>query len=104
MRVEFVGNKARMASEKHFGGKLDDAQMKLLVIKVIKNAKYVGVSDRANAGHTPARIIWGEYNNTLFAVVIDGEDVKKGKATVVSFYDVQNAETKAKRFNMKEVK
>ena len=49
MRVEFVGNKAKMASEKHFGGKLDDAQMKLLVIKVIKNAKYVGVSDRANA-------------------------------------------------------
>ena len=104
MQVEFVGNKAQLASDKHFNGKLSVAQMHQLVRKVIMNASYVGVSDRANAGHTPAKIIWGEYNNTLFGVVIDGKDVAKGKATVVSFYDVHNVETKAVRFGMKKVK
>ena len=104
MRVEFVGNKAKMASEKHFGGKLTEAQMKLLVIKVIKNATHVGESDRANAGHTTAKIIWGEYNNTLFGMVVDGKDIKKNLVTVISFYDVHNPEVKAKRFNMKKVK
>jgi len=104
MQVEFVGNKAEMASQKHFGGKLSVAEMKSLVIKVIMNATHVGKSDRANAGHAVARIIWGDYAGVKFGVVVDGNDIKKGKATVVSFYDVHNVEHKAKRFGMKEVK
>ena len=104
MIIEFVGNKAQMASDKHFGGKLSVSEMKALVSKVIRNATHVGVSDRANKGHIPARIIWGDYAGVKFGVVIDGKDVKKGKATVVSFYDVHNVEHKAKRFGMKEVK
>ena len=104
MRVQFVGNKAQLASEKHFNGALSEEQMKLLVSKVIRNASYVGSSDRANAGHTVSRIVWGEYNGVLYAAVLDGKDVKKGVATVISFYDVRNAEVKAKRFGMKKVK
>ena len=104
MRVEFVGKKAEMASDKHFAGKLSVTEMKTLVSKVIRNASHVGVSDRANPGHTPAKIIWGDYAGITFGVVIDGKDIKKGIATVVSFYDVHNKEHKAKRFGMKEVK
>ena len=104
MRVEFVGNKAKMASEKHFGGRLTDQDMKALVIKVIKNATHTGFSDRSNGNHSPARIVWGDYAGVKFAIVMDGEDVKKGLVTVVSFYDVHNAEHKAKRFGMKEVR
>jgi len=104
MLVEFVGKKASIASEKHFNGKKTEAEMKLLVLKVIKNAEYVGKSDRANAGHTVARIIWGTVDGVLYGIVIDGNDIKKNKATVVSFYDVHNAEHKAKRFGMKKVK
>lgn len=106
MIVEFVGNKAEVASDKHFAGQLSVVQMKLLVSKVIRNAAYVGRSDRSNPGHTPARIIWGFYNGVMYGVVIDGKDVAKGKATVVSFYDVSahTVEHKAKRFGMKPVK
>ena len=106
MIVEFVGNKAEVASEKHFNGQLSVTQMKLLVSKVIRNAAYVGRSDRSNPGHAPARIIWGFYNDVMYGVVIDGNDIYKGKATVVSFYDVSahTVEHKAKRFGMKSVK
>ena len=104
MIIEFVGNKARMASDKHFGGELSNAQMKALVSKVIRNATHVGTSDRANAGHIPAKIVWGDYAGVKFGVVLDGKDIRNGKATVISFYDVHNVEHKAKRFGMKEVK
>ena len=57
MIIEFVGNKAQMASAKHFNGAFSEAQMKQLAAKVIKNATHIGTSDRANAGHTPAKII-----------------------------------------------
>lgn len=103
MQVEFIGNKARMASDKHFGGKLDEAQMKRLVVMIIKNATHTGKSDRANAGHSVSRIIWGVVGGITLSVVLDGEDIKKNKATVISMYDVHNVEIKAKRFNMKKV-
>ena len=104
MKVVWVGNKRDMANTKHFGGKLSEEQMDLLVHKVIKNATHVGISDRANKGHTPARILWGDYAGTKFAIVIDGQKIKKNVCEIVSFYDVHNAEHKAKRFGMKEVK
>ena len=106
MLIEFVGNKAQMASAKHFNGAFSEAQMKQLAAKVIKNATHIGTSDRANAGHTPAKIIWGTFNNTTFAIVADGKDIKKNKVTIVSFYDVNESttEVKAKRFGMKKVK
>ena len=107
MKVQsFVGNKAEVANEKHFNGRLSADQMKLLVSKVIRNAAYVGRSDRSNPGHAPARIIWGFYNDVMYGVVIDGNDIRKNKATVVSFYDVSShtVEHKAKRFGMKPIK
>ena len=105
MIIEFVGNKANMASQKHFNGAFTEAQMKQLAMKIIKNATHTGVSDRANAGHTPAKIIWGDINNTTFAIVIDSKDIKKNKVTIVSFYDVNEATraTKMSRFNMKAI-
>ena len=101
MLVEFVGRKAQMANEKHFGGKLTIEQMKQLVVKTIKNAKFVGESDRANQGHIPAKIVWGEVHGIMIGLILDGKDIRRNKATVVSIYDVQNAEHKAKRFNMR---
>ena len=104
MHIEFVGNKANIASAKHFNGALTEDMMKVLVKKIVTNATHVGKSDRANGSHTVARIIWGDYNGKTYAVVADGEDIKKNKITVISFYDVHNKEIKAKRFNMKEIK
>lgn len=103
MLVEFVGNKAQMASNKHFGGKLNEEQMKKLVAMVISNPSYVGYSDRANAGHSVAKIVWGEVAGIMLSVTLDGDDIKRGKATVVSMYDVHDVKWKAKRFNMKKV-
>ena len=103
MQVEFIGNKAQLASDKHFGGKLTEAQMAQLVVRVIKNADYIGQSDRSNGTFTPARIIWSEVAGIMIAVMLDGADAAKGKATVISIYDVNNHEHKAKRFGMKKV-
>ena len=96
--------KAIEASDKHFNGKYTVAQMNQLAAKIIMNAEYVGQSDRANKGHTVAKIVWSTLNGVVFAVVIDGKDIAKGIATVISMYDVRNVETKAKRFKMKKVK
>ena len=104
MQVQFIGNKATIASDKHFGGKLSVAQMEQLVRVVIKNASYVGTSDRSNGSYTPAKIVWSEVAGIMIAVMLDGKDIKAGKATVISIYDVRNAEVKAKRFGMKKVK
>ncbi len=105
MKVVFATEyKAIEASTKHFGGKFDSKQMNQLAAKIIMNAEYVGVSDRANKGHTTARIIWSTIDGVMFAVILDGNDLKNNKATVVSMYDVHNVEVKAKRFNMKKVK
>ena len=104
MQVRFVGNKAQQASNKHFGGKLSDAQMSQLVRTTIKNRTHVGESDRANNGHTTAKVVWGLVGSITIGLVLDGNDIKRNIATVVSVYDVHNVASKAKRFNMKEVK
>ena len=104
MQVRYAtATKAIEASNKHFNGELNLAQMTSLASMIIRKAEYVGKSDRANAGHTVARIVWATINGTMFAVVLDGKDIAKGIATVVSIYDVHNVSVKAKRFNMKKV-
>ena len=106
MNVRFAtDHKAMEASSKHFNSKLNIAQMRQVAALIIKKATYVGKSDRANAGHSVARIVWSEINGTTYAVVLDGNDVKRNIATVVSMYDVteESKETKIKRFNMKKV-
>ena len=103
MRVQWVGNKATMSSTKHFNGALTATQMTQLAIKVITNATHTGASDRANGTHAVSRIIWGDFNGTTYAIVCDGADIKKGIVTIISFYDVRNVASKAKRFNMKAV-
>ena len=103
MLVEFIGKKAEMASSKHFGGKLSATQMKELVIVIIKNAEYVGQSDRSNGRYAPAKIVWATVAGITMAVVLDSNDIAKNKATVISLYDVRNVEVKAKRFGMKKV-
>ena len=45
MIIEFVGNKAQMASAKHFNGAFSEAQMKQLAAKVIKNATRISILD-----------------------------------------------------------
>ena len=106
MKVVWVGNKRAMANNKHFGGKLSNAQMDQLILKVIKNATHVGQSDRSNPGHVPAKIIFGEYAGIKFGMIIDGLKVKKNVVEIVSFYDItpSSYEHKLERFNMKEVK
>ena len=105
MQVRFATEyKAIEASNKHFNGKYTVAQMNQLAAKVIMNAEYVGHSDRANPGHTVAKVVWSTINGVLFGVLLDGKDISKGIATVVSMYDVHNKATKMKRFNMKKVK
>ena len=104
MQVRYATEyKALEASDKHFNGKLDYTMMVSLARKIIMNAEYVGKSDRANGTHAVSRIIWSSINGTMYAVVIDGKDIAKGIATVISIYDVHNVEVKAKRFNMKKV-
>ena len=106
MKIDFVGKKAIMASEKHFNGELNEDMMSLLVSKVIRNATHVGQSDRSNGSHSPAKIVWGDYNNRTYAVVLDTNNIKKGIATVISFYDINEntREAKAIRFGMKKVR
>ena len=106
MRVQWATNeKAMSASDKHFNGKLTAADMNTLARKVIMNATHTGTSDRSNGSYAPAKIVWGIYNNTTFAVVLDSKDITKGIATVVSFYDLNptTINTKATRFGMKKV-
>jgi len=104
MKIVWVGNKRQIANDKHFGGKLSAQEMDLLILKVIKNATHTGKSDRANAGHEPAMILWGDYAGVKFSIVMDAVKLKKNVVEIVSFYDVHNADHKAKRFGMKEVK
>ena len=103
MRIIWVGNKAELSSTKHFNGKLNKSQMTQLAGKVISNITHVGNSDRANEGRTVAKIIWGDYNGIKFGMVVDGAMFAKGILEIVSFYDVRNADHKAKRFGMKKV-
>ena len=105
MKVTWVGNKADIASKKHFGGKLNQADMTSLVIKTIKNATHIGTS-RANPGFTPAKVVWGTVNGVEYAVIMDGEMIKKNIVEVVSFYDVspQSRQTKISKLNLKQVK
>ena len=105
MQVQFATEyKAIEASAKHFNNKYTAKQMNGLAAKIIMNAEYVGQSDRANGSYAPAKIVWATINGTMYAVVIDGKDIAKGIATIVSIYDVHNVEVKAKRFGMKKVK
>ena len=106
MKVVWVGNKADLASKKHFGGQFNQADMTKLAIKVLKNATHVGRSDRANAGHSVSRIVWGQVAGVEFAIVMDGDKIKKNIVEIVSFYDVspQSREYKINRFAMKKVK
>ena len=106
MIIQWVGNKATMASEKHFNGQFNEQQMSAIVKIVLKNATHKGMSDRSNAGHPPSTIIWGAINGTSYAVVMDSNDIKQGRITVISFYDIneKTKEHKAKRFGMKGIK
>ena len=105
MQVRFAtDHKAIEASNKHFNGSLSVTQMTQLASKIIRNAEYIGQSDRANPGHPVAKIVWSTINGTMFAVVIDGKDIAKGIATIVSIYDLHNFASYTKRFNMKKVK
>ena len=105
MKVVWVGNKAELASNKHFNGKYNQADMTKLVIKVIKNATHVGRSDRANPGHAISKIVWGKVDSVEYAIVMDGDKIKKNIVEVVSFYDVslQSRENKINRFAMKQI-
>ena len=105
MKVVWVGNKAELASNKHFNGKFNQADMTKLAIKVIKSATHVGRSDRANPGHSVSKIVWGQVDGVEFAIVMDGDKIKKNIVEIVSFYDVsvQSRETKIERFAMKKI-
>ena len=104
MQIRFATErKAIEASTKHFGGKLTADQMVQLTAKVIKNAEYVGQSDRSNGKYEPGKIVWSTIAGIMIAVVLDGRDIKKNIATVVSIYDVRNPTHKAKKFGMKKV-
>lgn len=104
MRITWVGNKRELANEKHFNSALTKEQVDLLVLKVIKNVTHVGQSDRSNGSHSPAKILWGNYNGKTYAIVMDSKKLKSNVVEIISFYDVFNKEHKAKRFDMKEVK
>ena len=53
--------------------------------------------------YAPGKIVWSTVAGIMIAVVLDGRDVQKNIATVVSIYDVRNPEYKAKKFGMKKV-
>ncbi len=106
MRVQWATNeKAMMASNKHFNGAFTAAQMTTVATAMIKKADMVGISDRCNGNYAPARIVWATFNGTKYAVVLDSKDIKKGIATIISFYDINPSTeaVKVKRFNMKKV-
>ena len=107
MRVQWATTeKAMMASDKHFNSQYTKSEMTTIATFLIKRAEYVGVSDRSNGSYAPAKIIWSVYQGTTYAMVIDSKDIKKGVATIISFYDVNEStkEHKAKRFGMKKVR
>ena len=107
MRVQWATTeKAMMASDKHFDSKYTKSEMTTIASFLIKRAEYVGKSDRCNGKYDPAKIIWSVFNGTTYAIVIDSKDIKKGIATIISFYDVNEStkEHKAKRFGMKKVR
>ena len=104
MNIEWVGNKANIASSKHFNGALTEEQMTQLAKKVINNKTHIGKSNRANPGHDAAYIVWGEYNGDTYAILADSKKIKEGIILIVSFYDVHNVDYKAVKYNMKPVK
>ena len=107
MRIQWATeSKAMMASDKHFNSQYTAEEMTTIATFLIKRAEYVGKSDRSNGSYAPAKIIWSVYNGTTYAMVIDSKDIKKGVATIISFYDVNEStkEHKAKRFGMKKVR
>ena len=95
-----------MASDKHFNSQYTTEEMTTIATFLIKRAEYVGKSDRSNGKYDPAKIIWSVFNGTTYAMVIDSKDIKKGIATIISFYDVNEStkKHKAKRFGMKKVR
>ena len=106
MRVQWATNeKAMMASTKHFNGNYTAEEMTTIATFLLKRADYVGQSDRSNGNYAPAKIIWSIYQGTTYAMVIDSKDIKKGIATIISLYDVNDKtkEHKAKRFGMRKV-
>lgn len=105
MKIEFVGDKARLASEKHFNGAFTPDEMTQLVRTIVKNRTHLGMSDRGNNGHNPALIIWGDYAGVTFQITVDSVHIKRGLMTVVAFYDVsgKSKEYKRQRFNMQPV-
>ena len=107
MRVQWATNeKAMMASNKHFNGQFNATQMTQVATAMIRKAIMVGTSDRSNGSYPPAKIIWGKFNDTKYAVVLDSKDIKKGIATIISFYDINPSTeaAKVKRFNMTTIK
>ena len=107
MRVQWATNeKAMMASSKHFNNQYTANEMTTIATALLKRAEYVGTSDRSNGKYDPAKIIWSIYQGTTYAMVIDSKDIKKGIATIISFYDVTEStkKHKAKRFGMKKVR
>ena len=82
------------------------AEMTTIATFLIKRTEYVGVSDRSNGQYAPAKIVWAIYEGITYAMVIDSKDIKKGIATIISFYDVTEStkEHKAKRFGMRKVR
>ena len=62
MRVQWATNeKAMMASNKHFNGQFNVAQMTTVATAMIKRADMVGTSDRANGNYAPAKIVWATF-------------------------------------------
>ena len=106
MRVQWATNEiAKLATNKHFNGAFNTTQMTTVATAMIKRADMVGISDRSNGSYAPARIVWATFNGTKYAVVLDSKDIKKGIATIISFYDINPSTEAAKisRFNMKKV-
>ena len=107
MRVQWATNeKAMMASNKHFNGAFNVAkEMTTVATAMIKRADMVGTSDWSNGNYAPAKIVWATFNGTKYAVVLDSKDIKKGIATIISFYDINPSTEAAKvaRFSMKKV-
>ena len=106
MQVRWATNeKAMSASTKHFNGAFTAQQMTQVATAMIRKADMVGQSDRSNGNYAPAKIVWATFNGTKYAAVLDSKDIKKGIATIISFYDINPSTEAAKiaRFSMKKV-
>ena len=106
MQVQWATNeKAMSASIKHFNDAFTAQQMTQVATAMIRKADMVGTSDRSNGNYAPAKIVWATSNGTKYAAVLDSKDIKKGIATIISFYDINPSTEAAKvaRFNMKKV-